>query len=76
MPAPIKRHPLTSEQRTQLDQDFRYIEERLQDIIVLMQACYGEASQPTVRAEETAGALQRLKWELERMQEKKNRATS
>jgi hypothetical protein len=35
-------------------------------ILLFMRVCYGDNSQPTIRAEETAAALQRLKWELER----------
>jgi len=65
-----KRHPLTSEQRVQLREDLALIEERLDGIVVLMRACHGEQSQAAIRAEETAGALQRLKWQLERVQEK------
>ena len=42
------------------------VEERLQDIAILMCAYYGEDSQAVIRADETAGALQRLKWALER----------
>jgi hypothetical protein len=42
------------------------VEERLQDIAILMRAYYGEDSQAVIRADETAGALQRLKWALER----------
>ena len=42
------------------------VEERLQDIAILMRVCYGEESQAVVRADETAASLQRLKWELER----------
>jgi hypothetical protein len=34
----------------------------------LMRVCYGDGSQPAIRADETAAALQRLKWELERTQ--------
>jgi hypothetical protein len=30
-----------------------------------MRACHGDNSQPAIRADETAAALQRLKWELE-----------
>ena len=74
MPAPTERHPLTGEQRKQLDQDLIQIEERLQEIIELMGVCYGEDSQPAVRAEETVSALQRLKWALERAQEVKQAA--
>ena len=72
MSAPMQRFPLTAEQKSQLDQDLKYIEQRLQDITVLMRAGYGEDSQAAVRAEEISAALQRLKWELERAQEKKN----
>ena len=64
MSTPMKRFPLTAEQRTQLDQDLRYVEERLQDITVLMHACYGEESQAAIRAGETSNAFQRLKWVL------------
>jgi len=59
-------HPLTDEQTVQLRHDLTFIEERLQDIALLMRVSYGDNSQPTIRAEETAAALQRLKWELER----------
>jgi len=58
--------PLTEEQAVQLRHDLTLIEERLQDIAILMRVCYGEDSQAVVRADETAAALQRLKWELER----------
>jgi len=70
MPTSAKRHPLTSEQTAQLRDDLALIEERLQAIVILMRACYGEQSQAAIRAEETSGALQRLKWELERVQQK------
>ena len=70
MPTSAKRHPLTSEQSVQLREDLALIEDRLQGIVVLMRACHGEQSQVAIRAEETAGALQRLKWELDRMREK------
>jgi hypothetical protein len=70
MPTSAKRHPLTSEQSAQLRDDLAVIEERLQAVVVLMRACYGEQSQVAIRAEETSGALQRLTWELERVQEK------
>jgi hypothetical protein len=71
MSTPMQRFPLTAEQRTQLDQDLRHIEERLQDISVLMRACYGEESQAAIRAGETSNALQRFKWALEQAQENK-----
>jgi hypothetical protein len=63
-------HPLTPEQRTQLREDIALVEERLQNIAVLMHACYGDENQVAIRADEVDGALQRLKWELDRIQPK------
>ena len=50
----------------QLRLDLTLVEERLQDIAILMRVCYGEDSQAVIRVDETAAALQRLNWELER----------
>jgi hypothetical protein len=58
--------PLTDEQAVQLHRDLTLVEERLQDIAILMRVSYGEESQAVIRADETSAALQRLKWELER----------
>jgi Trm5-related predicted tRNA methylase len=58
--------PLTDEQTVQLRRDLTLVEERLQDIAILMRVSYGEDSQAVIRADETAAALQRLKWALER----------
>ena len=60
-------YPITVEQQKQLEQDLKLIQERVQAIDVLMHACYGDASQAAVRADEVDAALQRLKWELERL---------
>ena len=57
--------PLTAEQAVKL-RDLTLVEERLRDIAILMRVCCGEESQAVIRADETAAALQRLKWELER----------
>jgi hypothetical protein len=70
----MRRYPLTSDQKRQLDEDLTKVEESLQEIIILMRATYGEGSQPAIRAEETAAALQRLKWGLERMQQRRQAA--
>ena len=59
-------HPLTNEQKVQLRCDLTLVEKRLEDIVILMRVCYGEESQAVIRADETAAALQRLKWALER----------
>jgi hypothetical protein len=67
MTTSIHHYPITAEQQTQLDQDLKVIQERLQAIDVLMHACYGDASQAAIRADEVDAALQRLKWELERL---------
>ena len=74
MSAPMKRYPLTSDQRRQLDEDLANVADRLQEIIILMRVTYGEERQPAIRAEETSAALQRLKWELERMQQRRQAA--
>jgi hypothetical protein len=60
-------YPITVEQQRQLEQDLKLIQERVQAIDVLMHACYGDESQAAVRADEVDAALQRLKWELERL---------
>jgi hypothetical protein len=66
MPTSTDLRPLTNEQAVQLRHDLTLVEERLQDIAILMRVCYGEDSQAVIRADETTAALQRLKWELER----------
>ncbi len=67
MATSVYLHPLTIAQRTQLDQDLRYVEERVRQITELMRATHGEDSQAAIRADQISGAIQRLKWELERM---------
>jgi Trm5-related predicted tRNA methylase len=76
MPTSKDVRPLTNEQAVQLRHDLTLVEERLQDIAILMRVSYGEDSQAVIRADETAAALQRLKWELERMQVRRQAAGS
>ena len=76
MATSVTLHPPTIEERKRLDEDLALIEEKLQRIIVLMRACYGKNSQAAIRADEIAGAIQRLEWELERMQEKAQSASA
>ena len=76
MPTSKDVRPLTAEQTVQLRHDITLVEERLQDIAILMRICYGEDSQAVIRADETAAALQRLKWELERMQVRRQTAAA
>ena len=66
MPTSQDVHPLTNAQAVQFRRYLALVEERLQDIAILMRVCYGEESQAAVRADETSAALQRLKWALER----------
>ena len=66
MPPSRDVRPLTNDQAVQLRRDLTLVEERLQDIAILLRVCYGEDSQVVDRADETAAALQRLKWALER----------
>ncbi len=51
-------YPPTPEQRTHLREDLALVEERLQNIAVLMHACYGDESEAAIGADEVAGALQ------------------
>jgi Trm5-related predicted tRNA methylase len=76
MPTSRDTRPLTSEQEVQLRRDLMLVEERLQDIAILMRVSYGEESQAVIRADETSAALQRLKWELERTKVRKLAAGS
>jgi Trm5-related predicted tRNA methylase len=76
MPTSIDLHPLTDAQAVQLRRDLTLVEERLQDIAILMRVCYGEDSQAVIRADETSAALQRLKWELERTKVREQAASS
>ena len=63
-------HPPTTEQRSDLRADLIIVEERVQNIAILMHACYGDENQAAIRADEVDGALQRLKWALDRMKAK------
>jgi hypothetical protein len=77
MPTPrVDPQPLTAEQAVQLHRDLTLVEERLQDIAILMRVSYGDESQPVIRADEIAAALQRLKWELERTKVPRHTAAS
>lgn len=76
MPTSADLCPLTNEQAVQLRHDLTLVEERVQDISVLMRVCCGEDSQAAIRADETTAALQRLKWELERTKLRKQAAGS
>ena len=76
MATSVKLHPPTIEERKHLDEDLALIEEKVRGIIVLMRACYGKNSNAAIRADEIAGALQRLKWELERVQQKTRAASA
>ena len=69
-------HPLTPEQRIQLGEDLALVKERMQNIAVLMHACYSDESQEAIRADEVGAALQRLEWELDRMQPKTQTAAN
>jgi Trm5-related predicted tRNA methylase len=76
MPISTDARPLTAEQEVQLRRDLALVEERLQDIAILMRVCYGEDSQAVIRADETAAALQRLEWALERTKLRAQAASS
>ena len=73
---PSIHHPLTPGQRAQLREDLALVEERLQNIAIVMHACYGDENQVAIRADEVDGALQRLKWALDRIQAKTRTAAN
>jgi hypothetical protein len=75
MSTSVGQRPPTNKQKIQLRHDLTLIEEKLQDISVLMHASYGDDSHPAIRADEAAAALQRLKWELERERQKEHAAS-
>jgi len=70
----IKADDLATRRSKDSDGDLAYVEERLRDITILMRVCYGDDSQVAIRADETSAALQRLKWELKRAQQKRQAA--
>jgi hypothetical protein len=65
----------TIDQRQRLDQDIADIEEKLHSITRLVRVYYDADSPAAIRADEVDGAVQRLKWELERGQQKTMTAT-
>lgn len=65
-----QRHPLTPEQREETHSEIAQIKARLGEMATLMRACFGDAAQVTVRAEEACAAIERFEWELERAQQK------
>jgi hypothetical protein len=67
MPISTERYPLTVEQKKQLDRDLVTVEATLDAMRLLMCACYGDDSPAAIRAGETTAALQRLKWQIARM---------
>ena len=69
------RYPLTSEQLYQTRKDLAEMQTRSEEIWRLIAAAYGENDRRAIRADEVHGAVQRLRWELERL-EKTARAAS
>jgi hypothetical protein len=57
---------MTIQQRQVLKQDLAELRDKLAGVVNLLRACYGENKEPFIRAEDTAAALQRLEWVLER----------
>ena len=57
---------MTVQQRQLLKQDLEELRAKLNDIVALVRTCYGETAEALIRAEETAAALKRLEWALER----------
>ena len=67
MKSPSTEHvPMTIEQRQLVEADLATLRDKADNILSLMRTCYGEIGEPVVRAEETAAAVQRLAWSLDR----------
>ncbi len=64
-----QRHALTPEQREETYSEIAQIKARLGEMAMLMRACFGDAAQVTIRAEEASAAVQRFEWELQRTQQ-------
>lgn len=62
----MNHYPMTKEQRESLDQQLATIMERLGEIAILLNACYGDRDQRVDRAQAAQAAVQRLLWALER----------
>lgn len=60
------RYPLTAVQREDIVHELTDAAERMERILKLMCAVYGDASQETSRAEQIVNAIARLKRELAR----------
>jgi hypothetical protein len=61
-----ERYPMTEEQRSALTRDLLSLRGKIEEITLLMTACYGPRSQVSFRAGEISSSLQRFEWELER----------
>ena len=67
-----ERHPMTVDQRELLAEDRLTVRQKVEEITVLVGACFGAASQVSFRAGEISSAIQRFEWELERQLSKKS----
>jgi hypothetical protein len=61
------KYPLTAEQFHQIELDLAEMRVRAEEIFHLMSVGCGESDPRALRAEEVTGALQRLQWAMERM---------
>ncbi len=62
----MTHYPMSAEQRLEFENSLETITERLEEMVSLMQACYGEQDARTLRSDEVRGAMQRFRWALER----------
>ncbi len=60
------RHPITEEQRRDLNESLAAVMRTLDSAAILLRACYGENDASVMRAAEASGAVQRLIWAVER----------
>ena len=64
------RYPLTNDQLRQTDTDLAEMQTRAEEIWRLIAAAYGGDDPRAVRADEAFCAVQRLRWVIERLEER------
>jgi hypothetical protein len=55
--------------RDTLTEDLLEVRRKVEEIALLMNACYGPKSQISFRAGEISSSIQRFEWELERLED-------
>ena len=70
----MTRYPLTVVQLRQLHEDLARMHSEANEITTMLTAAYGDSDERAVRASETVGAIQRLRWQIERAEQPSDQA--